>query len=189
MSFETKTEEELSTLKQLGQDSTIYRLAQLIKPDVISIGRGCQIDDFAWIHGGRSLDVGDRVHICAYVSIAGGGDVTIGNYAGLSAGVRIISGSENPFGKGLTNPCVPSEYRSVKRSFVTIGEHALIFTNAIILPGVDIGDGAIVMPCSVVRGDLDAWGIYAGDPAEKIKTRRKDKIESLTIEMVEKYGY
>jgi galactoside O-acetyltransferase len=189
MSSELKTEEELSELRQLGKDCTIFRLAQLIKPEVISIGRGCQIDDFSWIHGGQGLDIGDRVHICAFASIAGGGKVTIGNYAGLSAGVRVISGSENPFGKGLTNPCIPPEYRSVKRSFVSIGEHALIFTNTIILPGVSIGDGAIAMPGSVVRDDLDAWGIYKGDPAEKISVRRKDRIESLTVDMVQKYGY
>jgi len=189
MSSELKTGEELSNLQRVGEGCVIYRLAQLIKPDAISIGRGCQLDDFSWIHGGQGLDIGDRVHICAFVSIAGGGKVTIGNYAGLAAGVRVISGSDNPFGKGLTNPCVPPEYRLVKRSFVTIGAHALIFTNAIILPGVSIGDGVVVLPGSVVRGDLDAWGIYKGDPAEKISTRRKDKIESLTIEMVEKYGY
>ena len=189
MSSELKTEEDLSDLKQLGADCTIYRLAQLIKPEIIAIGKGCQIDDFSWIHGGQGLDIGNRVHICAFVSIAGGGEVTIGNYAGLAAGVRVISGSDNPFGKGLTNPCVPPEYRSVKRSFVSIGDHALIFTNAIILPGVNIGEGAIVMPGSIVRNDLDAWGIYKGDPAEKVSTRRKEKIESLTIEMVEKYGY
>lgn len=189
MEAELKSKEELSKIHFLGRDCKIYKYAQLIKPEVILIGNGCQIDDFSWLHGGEKLCIGDRVHICAFVSISGGGKVNIGSFAGLAAGVRIISGSENPMGKGLTNPCIPDEYRSVKRSYVIVEEHALVFTSTIVYPGVTIGEGSVIMPGSVVKENLDPWGIYEGSPIKKIRNRKKERIKKMTTDMVAKYGY
>lgn len=189
MEWELKTPEELSQLRALGRDVKIYRLAQIIKPSYISIGNGCQIDDFAWLHGGQGLEVGNRVHICAFASIAGGGIVKIGHYAGLAAGVRIISGTEDPSGRGLTNPCIPDEFRSCKRSYVEIGTHALLFTNVIVLPGVKIGEGAVVMPGAIVKQSLEPWGFYEGSPAVRMRDRESKRMYEMTKRMVEKYGY
>jgi acetyltransferase-like isoleucine patch superfamily enzyme len=189
MENELKAIEELNEFKRIGKDNKIYRYAQTIKPSVISIGNGCQIDDFAWIHGGQGLEIGDRVHICAFVTVAGGGVTRIGNYAGLSAGVRIISGSEDPSGRGLTNPCIPGEFRSVKRSFVEIGNHVLIFTNAIVLPGAKLGEGAVIMPGSIVKGEIAPWGFYDGNPAVRVRDRSSKRMLELSEKMVEKYGY
>lgn len=189
MNEELKTSEELGRLKSVGRDVKIYRLAQIIKPGMIAIGHGCQIDDFAWIHGGRGMTIGNRVHICAFVTTAGGGVVTIGHYVGIAAGVRVVSGSDNPSGKGLTNPCIPEEFRCVERSHVEIDDHAVILTNAIVLPGVTIGEGAVVMPGAVVRKSLKPWGFYDGNPAVHVCDRPRKRIHEMTRKMVEKYGY
>ncbi len=189
MEGELKTVDELSRLKSIGRDVKVFRLAQIIKPSLISIGHGSQIDDFAWIHGGQGLDIGNRVHICAFVTTAGGGVLKIGNYVGIACGVRIVSGSDNFSGKGLTNPCIPTEFRSVERSFVEIGDHAMVLTNAIVLPKVKIGEGAVVMPGAVARQNLDAWGIYEGNPAVRVCDRPRKRIYEMTRQMVEKYGY
>lgn len=186
---ELKTAEELGRLKSVGRDVKIYRLAQIIRPALISIGHGCQIDDFAWIHGGQGMAIGNRVHICAFVSTAGGGVIRIGNYVGLAAGVRVVSGSDNPAGKGLTNPCIPEEFRSVERSHVEIEDHAVILTNAILLPGVTVGEGAVVMPRAVVRKSVKPWGFYDGNPAVRVCDRPRKRIQEMTRQMVEKYGY
>jgi len=189
MESELKTDEELGQLKSVGRDVKIFRLAQIIKPSLISIGHGCQIDDFAWIHGGQGLDIGNRVHICAFVTTAGGGVLKIGNYVGIACGVRIISGSDNPSGRGLTNPCIPSEFRSVERSFVELGDHAVVLTNAIILPRVKIEEGVVIMPGAVVKRNLEPWGIYDGNPAVRVCDRPRKRICEMTMQMVEKYGY
>ena len=189
MEDELKTPEELRRFKSVGRDVKIYRFAQIIKPEFISIGHGCQIDDFAWIHGGRGLDIGNRVHLCAFVTTAGGGVVKMGNYVGIAAGVRIVSGSDNFSGRGLTNPCIPAEFRSVDRSYVEIGDHAVILTNAIVLPGVRIGEGAVVMPGAIVRENLDPWGFYGGNPAAFVCNRPSKRIHEMTQQMIEKYGY
>ena len=99
----------------------------------------------------------------------------IGDFSGISIGVRIITGTEEIEG-GLSNPTIPREMRVVKRGRVQIGDHVLIFAGSIILPNVVIGEGAVVAAGSIVHHDLDSWSVYAGNPLVKIGVRDKDPI-------------
>lgn len=181
----------IQQLAGCGADTKIFRLAQLINPARITIGRGCQIDDFTHLHAGEGLTVGDRVHIATFTSIAGGGAVRIESYAGLSAGCRIISGSEDWRGRGMTNPCIPAPFRSVQRSTVTIRKHALLFTNVIVFPGVEIGEGCVISAGATVSKSLEPWGIYRmnGDRLERAGHRRSEKILAAEKELIAQYGY
>lgn len=63
---------------------------------------------------------------------------------------------------------------------VIIGNDVWIGNHVSILEGVTIGDGAVVATGSVVIKDLEAYGVYAGVPAKKIKSRfPEDKVEAL----------
>jgi len=76
----------------------------------------------------------------------------MGDFSGLSAGCRIVTGSDDFLGGGLTNPTVPVEYTNVKKSFVCIERHAILGTNVVILPGVTIGEGPqLVLDVSYVK--------------------------------------
>ncbi len=55
------------------------------------------------------------------------------------------------------------------REPIRIGNNVFIGVNAIILPGVCIGDNIIVAAGSIVSTDLDSNFVYAGNPAKKIK--------------------
>ena len=55
-----------------------------------------------------------------------------------------------------------------------IGNDVWIGYGAIILQGVSIQDGAIIAAGSVVTKDVDAYSIYAGNPARKIRSRFDD---------------
>ena len=57
---------------------------------------------------------------------------------------------------------------------VIIGDHVWIAYRAIILPGVKIGDGAVVAAGAVVTGDVEPYSIVAGSPARKIGERTRD---------------
>jgi len=152
-----------ATLSHCGRGVRVYTGCRLVPPARISIGDFSQIDEGVRIFAGEGATIGRHVHLAFEASISGGGSCEIGDYAGISAGVRIVTGSEEIQG-GLTNPTVPAEYRRVTRSRVRIGAHALLFTNAVVLPGVSIGEGAIVAAGAVVHRDLKPWCIYAGTP-------------------------
>lgn len=54
---------------------------------------------------------------------------------------------------------------------INIGANVFIGAKALILPGVDIGEGAVVGAGSVVTKDIEAWTIVGGNPAKEIKKR------------------
>lgn len=58
-----------------------------------------------------------------------------------------------------------------KNDCVTIGSDVWIGHNAIIMPGVTIGNGAVIGAGAVVTKDVEAYSIVAGVPAKKIKMR------------------
>lgn len=57
---------------------------------------------------------------------------------------------------------------------VVIGNRVWIGYGALILPGLKIGDGAVVGAGAVVTKDVEAFAIVAGSPARKIGERSKD---------------
>lgn len=169
--------------KHVGENVRIFPGAKIIGCEHIHIGSNVIIDDFVMIYATAPMYIGSYVHIASFTSISGG-SVVLEDFAGLSSGVRIVAGSEDFLGGGLTNPTVPAKYRSVKRSFVHLGRHALIGANSSILPGVHIGEGATVGANSVVGKDLEPWGVYLGAPARRLKARESETILRLERELM-----
>lgn len=157
--------------RALGENVKIYPGAKLYGREHISIGSNVIIDDFVFIYATAPIYIGSYVHISSFCSISGGGAVVLEDFSGLASGVRVVCGSDDFLGDGLTNPTVPAQYRNTRRSFVHVGRHVIIGANAVILPGVAIGEGAAVGAGSVISKSLEPWGVYAGLPARRIKTR------------------
>lgn len=185
------TREELLSIgfAYVGEGVRIFKNNTLINPNNIYLGDGCQIDDFVHIIASASVRIGKRVHVGCFTSIAGGGTVTLEDYCGLSAGCRLISGTEKFMGEGMTNPCVPEKFRSVSRSYITIGRHAILGTNTIIFPGVTVGEGVATGAGTIVSKDLEPWGLCLGSPAKRIKTRPSEKILEQEKQLILAYGY
>ena len=62
-----------------------------------------------------------------------------------------------------------------------IGNDVWIGQNAVILPGVHIGDGAIVGANSVVGSDIDPYTIVVGNPARILRKRFDDELIDLIL--------
>ena len=62
-----------------------------------------------------------------------------------------------------------------------IGNDVWIGQNAVILPGVHIGDGAIIGANSVVGSDIDPYTVAAGNPARVLRKRFDDELIDLML--------
>jgi acetyltransferase-like isoleucine patch superfamily enzyme len=164
----------------IAANAKIFPWAKIIHDDHnLFVGEHTQIDDFAFINAGRMCRIGSYVHIASFVSIIGGGEFFIDDFSGFSAGCRVITGTDDYMGPFMTNPTVPREFTHYQISHVTIEKHVIVGTNAVIFPGVTIGEGVAVAACTMVRKDLAPWGVYAGDPPRRIGERDRDKILEL----------
>ena len=115
----------------------------------------------------KNIVIGDNVDLAWGVLITTSGGVEIGertligyNTMILSANHVIPPNKEKIFFSG----------HSVKR--VVIGKDVWIGAGCIILPGVRIGEGAVVAAGSVVTKDISSFTIVGGVPAKAIKERK-----------------
>ena len=162
--------------ERIGKQVTIWPQAKIVSPESICIGDSVIIDDFVFIMGGKKTFIGSFVHIASFTSITGGGEFIMEDFSGLSGGVRVYTGNEDYSGACMTNPTVPYPYRIPIRSFVHVKKHAIIGANAVILPGVVIGDGAVIGANSLVITDCKPWTMYRGSPARELQTRPRENI-------------
>ena len=99
--------------------------------------------------------------------------VKIGDYTMLANNVSIIGG-DHKYDK-VGTPIIFSGRGELNET--VIGKDVWIGAHTQIMTGVFIGDGAIIATGSVVTKDVEAYTIYGGVPAKKIKDRFKKNNE------------
>jgi acetyltransferase-like isoleucine patch superfamily enzyme len=167
----------------IGQDVVVWPQAKIVLPENISLGDSVIIDDFVLLMGGRKTTIGSFVHLASFVSVVGGGEFVIEDFAGISSGGRVYTGNDDYLGECLTGPTVPFPYRVPTRSFVHIKKHAIIGANAVILPGLVVGEGAAIGAGAVVTKDCEPWMIYVGSPARVLRSRPKERMLHLEAQL------
>lgn len=113
-----------------------------------------------FIYQPELVSFGNRVDVGENVVIRGGGGVSIGDNVLIAAGAAIISQG---------HPIVPPRWNSVISNEVRIGDEVWIGANAIILPGVTVGDRSIIAAGAVVTQDVPPSCTVAGVPARVIR--------------------
>lgn len=111
-----------------------------------------------------------RFGVRAHISVAMG--VTIGDNLLTGPNVLITDNSHGDFKRELLDRHPQSRPLSSKGP-IEIGNNVWIGQNACVMPGVKIGDGAIIAANSVVTHDVPAYSVAAGCPAKVIKTLDK----------------
>jgi galactoside O-acetyltransferase len=169
------SQEQLASLgfKSLGTNVRISEKAAIYNADQMEIGDHSRIDDFCVVSG--RVKIGRNVHIAAFCNIAGGTEgITFDDFAGLAYRCDIFSQSDDYTGGTLTNPTVPTAYKQEAKKAVHIGRHCIIGTGSIVFPGVTIADGCSIGAMSMVTKNTEAWGVYVGVPAKRLKERKRD---------------
>lgn len=173
MSFYRQEELNEMGFKFLGKNVLISDKASIYNHKNISISDNVRIDDFCILSAGEDgIDIGKYVHIACYSSLIGKGKITMKDYSGLSSRVSVYSSSDNYDGEYMTNPCLPDNVTNTIHKDVTIGNHVVIGSNSVILPGVTLVDGCSVGAMSLVNKSIDEPYVCAGIPIKKIKLRK-----------------
>jgi galactoside O-acetyltransferase len=137
------------------------------------------LDDYVWVDHHCQLNarvghirVGKRVHIAPYTVISGAAGVTIEDYVGIASFVQIYSHSERPKnGLRISGPMIPEEYKGMQSGPVVLKKDSFVGAGAVILPGVTIGEGAVVGANSLVTKNVEPWTIAVGVPARSVGRR------------------
>lgn len=173
MSFLSETQLSKIPFKFLGKNVKISEKCSIYHPELIEIHDHSRIDDFCVISG--KVVIGRYVHIAVFCNVAGGSEgIVFNDFSGLAYGCHVFTQSDDYSGQTLTNPTIPSKYKSETKKSITIGKHCIVGTGSLIFPGVNLAEGTAVGAASVVRKSTEEWSIYLGNPAKKIKPRSRN---------------
>ena len=159
----------------LGRNVQISDKASIYGARQISIGDNVRIDDFCILSAGvGGIVIGQHIHIAAYSSLIGAGQIVLNDFCNISSRVSIYSSNDDYSGEKMTNPTVPAEFTGVCNAPVFLKEHVIIGCGSVILPGVTLDTGVAVGAQSLIKSNCAAFGIYAGRPAVRIKERSRN---------------
>ncbi|MGB3316946.1 MAG: acyltransferase [Albidovulum sp.] len=129
-----------------------------------------RISPMASFANGRNIVLGNRVNIGAHTSIwAGPGTarIVLGDDVLIGPSVMITAATYR------YNDGGPVSEQTMDEADIIIGRDVWLGYGAVVLAGVTIGDGAIIGAGSVVKRDVPAFAIVAGNPAKVVGERRR----------------
>lgn len=162
--------------KHFGKNSLIASPAEMIVgARCISIGDNAKINRGVMLNAwpgllteSPELTIGHDCHLGARSHVSAALSIRIGDNLLTGPNVLITDNSHGASDKALLD-CHPDSRPLFSKGPVVIGHNVWIGTNACIMPGVTVGDGAIVAANSVVTHDVPAYSVVAGSPATVVK--------------------
>lgn len=174
-----------STVFPLAGYDRLCFLKNVVNHPQISIGNYTYYDDFDNVENFQKN--------VRYLFDFSGDRLTIGKFCMLASGVEFIMNGANHlaqavtaypfaiFGGDWSNAMDGKSYPS--KGDTIVGNDVWIGYRATILPGVKIGDGAIIGSYSVVTKDVPPYTIVGGNPAQPIRKRFDEETIARLLEL------
>ena len=142
-----------------------------------SCGRNVTFASQVSIQVAKNISIGNNVRIGAKSTLSGQGGIIIGDNVSIGEQLLIWSANHNYY-----NPkALPYDAKNIKK-IVVIEDNVWIGARVSIIPGVKIGEGAVVGLGSVVTKDVPSCAVVAGNPASIIKYRNKEVYKNLKVQ-------
>lgn len=125
------------------------------------IGRHCVVRSSCEIWQPWKLTIGDYVALSEHVICYTVDKITIGDQTTVSRDTFLCCASHD-----VTSPIM-----ELTTAPIEIGSNAWIAARAIVMPGRNVGDGAVVAAGSVVVDNVEPWTVVGGNPAKFILKR------------------
>jgi len=132
------------------------------------IGDDSTIEDFTTINNGvGDIYIGDRTRIGLGCTLIG--PVSIGNDVRIAQNV-VMSGLNHKY----EDISLPISQQGVTTNNIVVEDEVWIGANCVILPGVTVKKHAVVAAGSIVRRNVPAYSVVAGNPAKVMKKYNKE---------------
>ena len=148
-----------------GKHSVIHRSARMDTPPYrkFSLGDYSVVESYACINNAvGDVIIGDHTRVGLHNTIIG--PVKIGNNVNLAQGITVTALNHN-----FSDSNKRIDEQGVSTNPVTIEDDVWIGANAVVLPGVKIGNHCVVAAGAVVTKDVPPHSLVAGVPAKVIK--------------------
>lgn len=127
------------------------------------LGRKSVIESYSCINNAvGDVTIGDHTRIGIHCTVIG--PVCIGNNVNLAQGITVTALNHN-----FEDTTQRIDEQGISTKPVVIGDDVWIGANAVILPGVTIGQHVVVAAGAVVTKDVPDYSVVAGVPAKVIK--------------------
>ncbi|MCC0031435.1 MAG: CatB-related O-acetyltransferase [Brucellaceae bacterium] len=124
---------------------------------------------------------GDRLRIGKFVAIAHGATFIMNGANHLMTGFSTYP--FDIFGQGWEKDFDQTAYVAASRGDTVVGNDVWIGREARIMPGVTIGDGAVIGAHSVVASDIPPYAIAVGNPARVVRRRFDDETVAALLDI------
>lgn len=129
---------------RVGRGSCIHRRCRFFHIGNLSVGNNSTVNFGCFLDNRRGIEIGNNV--------------------GIAHNTKIYT-----LGHDINDPSFVT-----KGAKVRIEDDAFIFSNALIMPGITIGRGAVILSGAVVTKDVEPWSVVGGNPACKLRERARD---------------
>ena len=148
-----------------GRGSKIYWSVRMDTPPYrrFSLGRHSVVESFSCVNNAvGDVVIGDHTRIGLHCTVIG--PVCIGKHVNLAQGIVVTALNHN-----FNDTTKRIDEQGVATKAVTIADDVWIGANAVVLPGVTIGQHSVVAAGAVVTQDVPPYSVVGGVPARVIK--------------------